>query len=144
MNITNILTIISTASDLQDAIAQLQRAGLNPTRKKCQFSDDIYCLPMLNFWEFKGNLYVNVFSYPLCQLASKALKFFAQQQDLTPEVPAFVSSVAGQSIPKQSTESVDNINWREPADRLDFVKSHPKINFNIEQIRVILRTGGAL
>ena len=110
MNITNILTIISTASDLQDAIAQLQRAGLNPTRKKCQFSDDIYCLPMLNFWEFKGNLYVNVFSYPLCQLASKALKFFAQQQDLTPEVPAFVSSVAGQSIPKQSTESVDNIN----------------------------------
>jgi transcription elongation factor Elf1 len=50
----------------------------------------------------------------------------------------FICNVCGVDFTpenEQSTETVDNINWHEPADRFDYVKSYVKI----DQLRNILR-----
>lgn len=145
MNTLTVLEILANADSIQSAVAQLTANGITPTFKGSQLSDGWYETKLLNFWLYKGQIYVNTFEHPFSGLASAALRFYAQQQlqHLPQQVPASGSAVAAEQpvIPEPSTESVDNnaptfIAWREPADRFDYVKSY----VNLPQLRNILRT----
>lgn len=102
------LTILASADGIKSAVAQLTANGFTPNFIGSNFSDGWYELPELNFWIFRGRIYVNVHANPASTLATVALKFHAQQQDSATQVPASASPVVEHPVIQQpSTETVD-------------------------------------
>ncbi|WP_445766602.1 hypothetical protein [Rheinheimera sp.] len=108
MNTLTVLEILANADSIQSAVAQLTANGIRPTFKGSELSDGWYETDILNFWLYKGQIYVNTFDHPFSGLASAALSFYAQQQDSATQVPASASPVVEQPVIQQpSTETVD-------------------------------------
>ena len=107
-----VLEILANADSIQSAVAQLTANGITPTFKGSELSDGWYETKFLNFWLYKGQIYVNTFEHPFSGLASAALRFYAQQQlqHSPQQVPASGSAVAAEQpvIQQPSTETVDN------------------------------------
>ena len=130
------LTILANADSILNAVYELCANGITSTFKGSQLSDGWYETKLLNFWLYKGQIYVNTFEHPFSGLASAALRFYAQQQlqHSPQQVPASGSVVAAEHplLQQLPTETVDNSNWLEPSDRFEFnlngwnVKAYPK------------------
>ncbi|MCH8475988.1 MAG: hypothetical protein LAT55_12270 [Opitutales bacterium] len=74
----NILTILAQANSIQDAVSSLVQSGYNPEYKASPLSDGWYELPELNFWVWRGQIYVNLkHDEPMPRLPQDALALLA-------------------------------------------------------------------
>jgi hypothetical protein len=153
-DINLIKTVLFNAVDLTEALARLTELGIE--FRACSFTDNGYHVTGhdITFWpttSLRCPLAVcingNLFDY------DDRRSFLAGQQEQLESAPAAspdagqrpytcphckksLDDTSGCNIHNPSTESVDNINWHEPADRFDYVKSYLKI----PELRNILRT----
>lgn len=159
-DINLIKTVLFNAPDIKQACFKLAELGI-----AYRLSDvaNIYFIDEHNvqFWgTTSARCPIAVFiDNALFTIEERTAFFAGQPETVATQVPAGSTDTVGQqpytcphckkslddttgcNIHEPSTESVDNnapefINWHEPADRLDYVKSYVKI----PQLRNILRT----